>query len=446
MARVQLTEVLKTAKRALDQGNLHESQQLYEQALRIAPASFEANFHLSVVYHDLGQRDAAIRCLQKVVEVRSSSTEGWFNLGSMLQLEGRFREAEDAYREVIHLNPSLPEAHNNLGVVIRELGDAEAAVGCFQEAVRLRPDMAAAWHNIGTVSIKLRDADRAVFACERANALVPVSQEVRFAAGLAYELAGNRELADKEWTAALKLRPDVAEWRYHRAAVQGGSAPPSAPRAYIRDLFDAYAARFDSHLKGRLQYQTPELLFEAAEIGAEKTLKLLDLGCGTGLCGKLFKDAAAQLIGVDLSPAMIHEAELTQAYHELHIADLVEYMNTQDRHFDLVLASDVFIYIGDLADVFQAVSHILKPGGKFVFSAEAVVGCSEAEEENRNWNPEAYGFVLNATRRYSHHRPYLENLGQRYGFRTHIIRKAGLRRQAGELVEGWIVVLVKTVE
>jgi predicted TPR repeat methyltransferase len=188
------------------------------------------------------------------------------------------------------------------------------------------------------------------------------------------------------------------------------------------------------------------LLFEAAAIGTKKELKLLDLGCGTGLCGRLFKDAAAQLIGVDLSPAMIREAELTQAYHELHIADLVEYMSTQDRHFDLVLASDVFIYIGDLTDVFQAVSRILKPGGKFVFSAEAVEGCFEAEEENSNWNPEAQGFVLNATRRYSHHRPYLEAMGQRYGFRTDIIRRAGLRRQAGEMVEGWIVVLLKTVE
>ncbi|MBL8816380.1 MAG: tetratricopeptide repeat protein [Planctomyces sp.] len=446
MTRMQLTEVLRTAKKSLDQGNLYEAQQWYEQAIRIAPASFEANFHLSVVYHDLGQRDAAIQCLRKVVEVRSSSIEGWFNLGSMLQLEGRFREAEDAYREVIRLNPVLPEAHNNLGIVVRELGDLEAAVACFQEAVRLRPDMSAGWHNIGTVSIKLRDADRAVFACERAKALAPQSPEIRFAAGLAYELAGNRELADKEWSTAIQLRPEVSEWRYHRAAAQGGSAPPSAPKSYIRDLFDAYAARFDSHLKGRLQYQTPELLFEAAALGAEKDLKILDLGCGTGLCGRLFKDAAAQLIGVDLSPAMIHEAELTQTYHELHVADLVEYMDTQDRHFDLVLASDVFIYIGELGGVFRAVGRILKPGGKFVFSTEAVVGISEAEEENRNWDPEVQGFVLNTTRRYSHHRPYLQALGQRSGFRTGVIRRAELRRQAGEMVEGWIVVLIKTAE
>jgi ubiquinone/menaquinone biosynthesis C-methylase UbiE len=40
-----------------------------------------------------------------------------------------------------------------------------------------------------------------------------------------------------------------------------------------------------------------------------KSQEILDLGCGTGLCGAWFTDYSARLVGVDLSPKMIEVAK-----------------------------------------------------------------------------------------------------------------------------------------
>ena len=76
-------------------------------------------------------------------------------------------------------------------------------------------------------------------------------------------------------------------------------------------VFDRYAENFDAHLQGQLQYRAPEML--AQVIGAARTddklLDILDLGCGTGLCGPLFKPIANSLAGVDLSPNMIEKCK-----------------------------------------------------------------------------------------------------------------------------------------
>src|SRR6185312_3401290 len=41
---------------------------------------------------------------------------------------------------------------------------------------------------------------------------------------------------------------------------------------------------------------------------------MLDLGCGTGLAGTAFAPLADRLVGVDLSPAMVAQAENKQLY------------------------------------------------------------------------------------------------------------------------------------
>ena len=69
-------------------------------------------------------------------------------------------------------------------------------------------------------------------------------------------------------------------------------------------------ADYDARMIGQLGYAAPQILRDLAEMvmpGREQ-LAILDLGCGTGLAGAVFKPLAARLDGVDLSPAMIEKA------------------------------------------------------------------------------------------------------------------------------------------
>ena len=88
-----------------------------------------------------------------------------------------------------------------------------------------------------------------------------------------------------------------------------------------------------------------------------KTLDILDLGCGTGGAGAWLKDYARSITGVDLSENMIALARKKLLYQDLHVQSLNEYLQTSTKTFDLVVASDVLSYIGELESTFQQVNN-----------------------------------------------------------------------------------------
>ncbi len=78
-------------------------------------------------------------------------------------------------------------------------------------------------------------------------------------------------------------------------------------------------------------------LFDLVMPGRER-LTILDLGCGTGLAGVAFKDVAALLDGVDLSPEMIEKARARKLYDNLIVGD-IETALEQTGQYDLLLAA-----------------------------------------------------------------------------------------------------------
>jgi predicted TPR repeat methyltransferase len=205
--------------------------------------------------------------------------------------------------------------------------------------------------------------------------------------------------------------------------------PAQSPRAGITQLFDGYAARFDQHLAGKLGYRVPSLIAVAiAETKPAKPLDVLDLGCGTGLCGAALRPLARWLHGVDLSAAMIEKSRDRGLYDELTCRDMLDALRDPAvrQRYDLIAAADVFIYVGDLVPVFEAVADVLRPGGLFAFSVEAGFGDR---------------YHLEPTRRYVHSRPYLEHLARILGFTTERFESITVRTEGGQPVPGHLVLL-----
>ena len=163
-------------------------------------------------------------------------------------------------------------------------------------------------------------------------------------------------------------------------------------------------------------------------LAGRESLDVLDLGCGTGLAGAVFKPRSRRLDGVDLSPAMIAKARARQIYDHLTVGDLESALAAPGPAYDLILAADTLVYLGDLAAVFGGVGARLKPQGYFLFTTEAKTG---------------EGFELGPKRRWRHSDAYLRAAAGLAGLQVAGIVSATPRHEANQPVDGFAVALTK---
>ena len=173
---------------------------------------------------------------------------------------------------------------------------------------------------------------------------------------LAHALVTQDRLAEAgpHFAAAARLAPD-SPYLAHLAAASGGTAPDRAPEGYVAALFDGYAPHFEAALLG-LGYRVPGLIRRAVErllpavaAGGAPLGPVLDLGCGTGLAGVALSDLLhGPLTGVDLSRRMLEQAAAKGIYARLRQADLAAVLREAGEAYALIIAADVFCYLGDL--------------------------------------------------------------------------------------------------
>lgn len=267
-----------------------------------------------------------------------------------------------------------------------------------------------------------RESDWAAAAevLEQALELAPGWAPAWFALGEARERLGEKDAAADAFGAALAADPSDAQGARGRLALLGdGSRLDSLSPAYVARLFDDYAARFDAHLPGALGYRGPERIAAALDRldAARRFSRCIDLGCGTGLAGAVLRGRVDALIGVDLSPRMIAKARETGLYDSLEVGDAATFLaSPAARCADLIVAADVFAYVGDLVPIFEAVARALADGGWLAFSVET---------------HEGEGYRLGPAMRFAHSDPYVRETATRAGLRRLLLAPVSIRREAG---------------
>ena len=202
--------------------------------------------------------------------------------------------------------------------------------------------------------------------------------------------------------------------------------PLRAPTDYLIYEFDEFADSFDSVLAG-LGYVVPRRFGELLAVHFEgRGAHVLDLGCGTGLCGVEARPYAAHLCGVDLSPGMLERARQRGIYDTLIEAEIGRYLEQREDRFDLVFAGDSLIYFGDIARVLESIRTVLRPNGLLFFSLELV--------------SDDLTYFLSASGRYQHSRAYVEATLGDSGYILVSAESRVLRNENGLPVDGVIVV------
>lgn len=303
-------------------------------------------------------------------------------------------------------------------------GDTGAALDEARETVSLNPDVAVAVMALGETLLAADALPTAIAELQRALRIDPGLTRARLLIASAWLKAGE---ADKALENLRALEPS-AEADAMAQAAERIKAAPRSDAGYVRHLFDQFSADYDARMIGQLAYAGPQVLLDLASMvmpGREK-LAILDLGCGTGLAGVAFKSLAARLDGVDLSPAMIEKARARAIYDTLLVADLETALAQPGPPYDLILAADTLVYLGDLTAVFRDARARLTPDGYFLFTTEAKVG---------------EGFELGPKRRWRHSDAYLRAAAQSAGLSVAGLVAATPRHEANQPVEGFAVAL-----
>jgi predicted TPR repeat methyltransferase len=280
-------------------------------------------------------------------------------------------------------------------------GELAGGADVLIQTVALAPAFAAAWAALGALRVQLDDQSGAIAAFEAARNFDP---------------------------------QDVHGARLHLARLGAGDAAPRMTDAYVRRLFDQYAARYDTALTEQLAYRGPELLRRAVDAvmttagRATRFGAVLDLGCGTGLCGAAFRRHADWLAGVDISPAMIAQATVKGLYDRLVTGKLEAFLAHEAASggkYHLVLAADVFVYLNDLSPAMAAIARVLAPAGIVAFTVERHAG---------------HGVKLLPTLRYAHAEAYVRETLGAAGLAVAHLAETPVRSEKGVPVDGLVVV------
>lgn len=373
--------------------------------------------------------------------------------------------ARRGFEAVLARDPAHAGALHRLGVLLHRQGDPAGAARLIGRSLAVAPGMAGPLSDLGAALCDLGRPGLAYLTLCAADDALPGDPRVKL--GLARSLIGLRrygEAADA-LAATLALRGDLDEahhllasvlyrilatggradalararaWveahpsnplaRHALAALGGAPAPARAEERWVRLTFDRFAPDFDEHLAG-LSYAVPDRI--AALVPrhpAGPGLDILDAGCGTGLCGELLRPAARRLVGVDLSPGMLAKARAKGVYDDLVEADLTAFLEAAPASWDVIVAADVFIYIGDAEPALRAAGRALKPGGRLI-----------ASFENAGPDEGGPGYSLHPSGRYRHSAPHIDAVLASAGLRVVADEPVPVRLEMGVPIPGRIV-------
>ncbi len=380
------------------QGELEEAARCYGRIISELPHADVVHYNLGLVHYELNRSGEAVAAFRRAAELRPDDPDTWYNLGLALKRRGQFPEAMDAYLRALELSPGDSDILYNLGCCHKDGGEPEKAVAVYEELLQKDPGYTPALNNLAYL----------------------------------HHLLGNHDRARELYRRLLAARPGHPAASHMLAALEG-RAVAEPPKDYVRDLFDQFSEHFEEKLLEKLGYRVPFLLHElVVELAGDPARfgRAIDLGCGTGIAGETFRPVCGHLTGIDLSPRMIEVAAGKQVYDRLAVSDLVPYLRESRTPFDLLVAADVLIYLGDLVPLFSAAAGAARPGALFTFSTERGNGDAGAD-----------GWSLRATGRYAHTRRYITATAGATGWQVVGSRESGLRRESGQWLEGDLWVL-----
>lgn len=450
---------------------------LYKKALAINPVALTALLNLSALYYEAKKYDKAEELACQALEANPDNFSALMTLGNVAYARADFKTALMYYEQVYKLNPNSYNALVNIANTSYNLSEFLKAIEYATQAIEKRPRSVEAYIIAGNAYIELDDKDKATEMLKQAALLAPTSAWLSTSVANLFHKMGNwkqclhyfwksfalkgfkvsaddhinlgyvlyeafdenkGDVAEKYLARWEEMFPDNPIVKHCSSSIRNIQDIPAMDLSYVKSLFDGFASTFDDILQ-QLDYQVPALI--AAQLkGVFKTnlfkkRRILDLGCGTGLCTEALKKnfPSEEYFGVDISDKMLETAGRKAIYKELYADDIFNFLTTTETQYHLAVAGDVLTYMGDLKPFFRAVARAVKINGLIAFSIS-----------KNKFNQEDY--FLARSGRFVHSVAYVRRLLKFCGFEVVSQKESVLRREGKHPVEGVVLVARKDIE
>lgn len=408
------------------QGKLTDATHYYRLAIEQQPNFADAYYNLGIALARQNETDEAISMYKKLLALQPDHFAARFHLGCTLMQQEKLDDALDIFLAIEQSLPFHFETQTNLATCYLKQGALNEARSHYLKALNLKPEDTQVLFNLGVINMQQGNIDNAIQYYQKALQINADFFAAHNNAGVAFLAKNHPEFALQHFQEALRLQPQNEAIRYTVNVLSQNQRLLAAPTDYVKSLFDAYADHYESHLLTALDYKIPALLFDALSPFLFSSMDILDLGCGTGLCGIPFKKFARSLTGVDVSEKMLEIAAQKNIYDELTTNDIITFLTDKNSTYDLIIAGDVLVYTGDAETIFTHAAHALRAGGLFAFNTEI---------------SEDGDYKMNQSGRFSHQKNYLERIAKKNHFEPIYYQVVVTRMQNNEPVYGHLFVM-----
>ena len=383
---------------------ISDSLQYYLKALDADSHHYSAQINVANTYYELKNYEQAYLYAKRILVDHINDKAALSVLGnSALEIE-KYDESKEAFLEILKQDSNDVWSYNSLSKIYQKTEDENRAFAYAWKAVELSNGANEQHLNFGYLLYETEDK-------KEENLIKKYAQK---------------------WLEKYGQNPIV---KHMGNSILHQEKMSRADGKYVREIFDVFADDFEEVLSA-LNYQAPRFIADEFKrilpTILVKKIDVLDVGCGTGLCGLELKKITPQIIlyGVDISEKMLEKAAQKKCYKKLFKDDLENYFLTSKNKFNVIVAADVLTYFGELKNLILGFRNSLHQQGKIILTVSA----NTINEDD---------YFLHASGRFLHHRKYLEKVLSDNGFAIEKTEEKILRTEGDNDVLGYVITAEK---
>ena len=409
-------------------GNYLKAISYFEKSIVLNPNDFNPYYNMGRAYAGLGNHIKAISCHENAIKLNPNFSAIKANIAISYRENKEYKKALTSLQEAIKIDVNNHRLYALYGGTLGAMKDYKGAIIAYQKALELNPNNPKVMNYLGANLKQIKKYDEAIEILTKSTTIDPDQDqdEPYHNLGLIFLAQGKDKFAKKNFAKAISLNPNNDEAKHFLASMDN-KAPKTASKKYVENLFDDFSENFEEVLIEDLKYDAPKKLINIIRSHNQNPLgAVLDLGCGTGILGEKIKPFCDQLVGVDLSSNMLLKAKKKNIYNELVHQDITEFLSSKPLQYNYYIFTDVFIYIGELRDIFSIIKERSEMGGILVFTTE------DTKKDD---------YFLEKTGRFSHSKEYIKSLSQEFSYQIIHSEIQNLRLENEKFISGGFYLL-----